>query len=181
MAAQSPPARGGWPGGGHAAFGAGAVESRRPGAEEGFSRCGTLGEALRGAVTNAEFCARCRATALADGDAPEVSSDAQSRSALKPPPDNGTSGRSTLTAERPARSRAVPEITSGPRGRAMDSESTSTGTSDAARTSGVSTLTAATRSRSRGKAAPRASSPLMARVWCTCQASIHRDHSSRCR
>jgi hypothetical protein len=41
-----------------AASGTGAVQSRAAGAEEGFPRCGTIGEAVRGPRADLELCAR---------------------------------------------------------------------------------------------------------------------------
>src|SRR2546425_10287984 len=60
-----------------AASGAGAVESRAAGAEEGFPRCGTTGEAASGPGADLELCARCRTATVADGDAPKVPVDSQ--------------------------------------------------------------------------------------------------------
>src|SRR2546426_4671572 len=45
---------------GNAAFGAGAIEPRAAGAQEGFRRCRTSGEATRGPGVDPELCARCR-------------------------------------------------------------------------------------------------------------------------
>ena len=69
---------------GHAPPGAGAVESGRRRAEEGFSGCGTPGQAAGGPGADAELCARRRAAALADGDAPQVPGHAQPRPASEP-------------------------------------------------------------------------------------------------
>src|SRR5260221_315501 len=69
---------------GNAASGAGAIESRAPGTQEGFPRCRTAGEAARGPGTDAELCARCRAASVADGDTPKVPTDARSGAAGEP-------------------------------------------------------------------------------------------------
>src|SRR6516225_8677742 len=44
------------------AFGAGAIQSRAAGTQEGFRRCRTHGEAAGGPGIGSEFCARCRTT-----------------------------------------------------------------------------------------------------------------------
>src|SRR5438445_13356486 len=54
------------------AFGAGAIQPRTTGPQEGFPRCRTPGEATDGRGVDFELCARCRATSVADGDAQEV-------------------------------------------------------------------------------------------------------------
>src|SRR6266550_5754558 len=54
------------------ASGAGAVQSRTTGTQEGFPRCRTPGEAAGGPGIDSELCARCRAASVADGDAPRV-------------------------------------------------------------------------------------------------------------
>src|SRR5580700_1167061 len=56
----------------HVASGAGAIQSRATGTQEGFRRGRTLGEAAGGPRTGAELCARCRATPMANGNAQEV-------------------------------------------------------------------------------------------------------------
>src|SRR5204863_8543121 len=56
----------------HVASGAGAIQSRATGTQEGFRRRRTLGEAAGGPRTDAELCARCRATPMANGNAQEV-------------------------------------------------------------------------------------------------------------
>src|SRR5258708_17878135 len=69
---------------GNAAFGAGAVQSRTAGTQEGFPRCCTSGEATGGPGTNSELCARYRAPPVPDRDAEEIPVDAQSRDATEP-------------------------------------------------------------------------------------------------
>src|SRR6516164_1466565 len=59
------------------AFGAGAIQSRTAGTQEGFPGCRTLGEAAGGSRINSELCARRRATSVADGDAQEVPVEAR--------------------------------------------------------------------------------------------------------
>src|SRR5215831_9720312 len=77
---------------GNAASGTGAIEPRASG-QEGFPRCQTAGEAAGGTRVDAEFCARCRAASMADGDAPKVSANAKPGAVAKP---TGESvGRST--------------------------------------------------------------------------------------
>src|SRR5947208_4701021 len=66
------------------ASGAGAVQSRTAGTQEGFPRCRTLGEAAGGPGIDSELCARCRAAFVADGNAPKVPVDARSRAAAEP-------------------------------------------------------------------------------------------------
>src|SRR6266404_1998613 len=56
----------------HVASGAGAIQSRATGTQEGFRRRRTLGEAAGGPRTDAELCARCRATPMANGNAQEA-------------------------------------------------------------------------------------------------------------
>src|SRR6476646_4649147 len=78
---------------GNAASGTGAIEPRASGAQEGFPKCRTAGEAAGGTRVEAEFCARCRAASVADGDAPKVSANAKPGAVAKP---TGESvGRST--------------------------------------------------------------------------------------
>src|SRR5438876_9949479 len=52
--------------------GAGGVQSRTTGTQEGFPRCRTPGEAAGVPGIDSELCARCRATFVADGDTQEV-------------------------------------------------------------------------------------------------------------
>src|SRR5215813_7615063 len=66
------------------AFGAGAIQSRAAGTQEGFRRCRTLGEAAGGPGIDFELCARCRATSVADGNAQEVPVEARSGAAAEP-------------------------------------------------------------------------------------------------
>src|SRR6266581_1190474 len=66
------------------AFGAGAVQPRAAGAQEGFPRCRTPGEAAGSPGIDFELCARCRAASVADGDAEKVPVDARSRAAAEP-------------------------------------------------------------------------------------------------
>src|SRR6266852_2877224 len=54
------------------ASGAGGVQSRTTGTQEGFPRCLTPGEAAGVPGIDFELCARCRATFVADGDTQEV-------------------------------------------------------------------------------------------------------------
>src|SRR6267143_1574675 len=51
----------------NAPSGAGAVQSRAAGAQEGFSRCRTAGETAGRPGADLEFCARCRAASMAHG------------------------------------------------------------------------------------------------------------------
>jgi hypothetical protein len=64
---------------GNVASGAGAIEPRAAGTQEGFSRRRMPGEVAGGPGINSELCARCRAASVEDGDAPKVSLDARSR------------------------------------------------------------------------------------------------------
>ena len=81
---------------GQAASGAGAIESRAIRAEERFSGCGTTGEAISGPGTHAEFCARRRATVVANSDAAQVPVDPQSGPV--PEPSGVFAGRSSYQA-----------------------------------------------------------------------------------
>src|SRR5260370_29437838 len=56
----------------HVASGAGAIQSRATGTQEGFRRRRTLGEAAGGPRTDAELFARCPATPMANDNAHEV-------------------------------------------------------------------------------------------------------------
>src|ERR1700746_1268092 len=58
------------------AFGTGAVQSWTAGAQEGFPRCRTLGEAAGSPGIDFELCGRCRTTLVANGDAEKVPVDA---------------------------------------------------------------------------------------------------------
>src|SRR5580704_3475365 len=58
------------------ASGAGAVQSRTAGTQEGFPGCRTPGEAAGGPGIDSELCARCRAATVADGDTEKVPIDA---------------------------------------------------------------------------------------------------------
>src|SRR5216683_2539317 len=69
---------------GNAAFGAGAVQSRAAGTQEGFPRCRTPGEAAGGPGIDSALCARCRAASMADGDAPKVPVEVRSGAAAEP-------------------------------------------------------------------------------------------------
>src|SRR5438132_5721953 len=60
----------------NAPSGAGTVQSRAAGAQEGFSRCRTAGETAGRPGADLEFCARCRAASMAHGDAQNVSVEA---------------------------------------------------------------------------------------------------------
>src|SRR5258708_20374968 len=53
---------------GNVASGAGAIEPRAAGAQEGFSRCRTSGQAAGGSGIDSELCARCRTASVADGN-----------------------------------------------------------------------------------------------------------------
>src|SRR5713226_7693675 len=66
------------------AFGAGTVQSRTTGTQEGFPRCRTPGQAAGGPGIDFELCARCRATSVADGDAQEVPVKLRSNTAAEP-------------------------------------------------------------------------------------------------
>src|SRR6267142_2010612 len=66
------------------ASGAGAVQSRAARTQEGFPRCRTPGEAAGGPGIDSQFCARCRAASVADGDAEKVPIDARSRATAEP-------------------------------------------------------------------------------------------------
>jgi len=50
------------------ALGAGTIQSRTTGTQEGFSRCRTPGEAAGGPGIDFELCARCRAAFVADSN-----------------------------------------------------------------------------------------------------------------
>src|SRR6185503_4731640 len=69
---------------GNAASGTGAIQPRASGAQEGLPRCRTAGEAAGGTRADFEFCARCRAASVADGDAPKVSTNAKPGTVAKP-------------------------------------------------------------------------------------------------
>src|SRR5260370_31279312 len=64
-----------WPDVRSAASGTGAIESRAAGAEEGFPRCGTAGEAVRGPGPDLEPFARYPTTTVADRNAQKVTID----------------------------------------------------------------------------------------------------------
>src|SRR5437667_6643275 len=66
------------------ASGAGAVQSRAAGTQEGFPRCRTPGEAAGGPRIDAELCARCRAASMANGNAQEVPVEARPGAAAQP-------------------------------------------------------------------------------------------------
>src|ERR1700730_1592726 len=66
------------------AFGAGAIEPRPTGTQEGFSRRRTPGEAAGGPGIDSQLCTRCRAASMADGDAEKVPVDTRSRAAAEP-------------------------------------------------------------------------------------------------
>src|SRR6266480_3061435 len=69
---------------GNVAFGAGAIEPRTAGAQEGFSRCRTSRQAAGGSGIDSELCARCRAASVADGDTQKVPADTRSGEAAEP-------------------------------------------------------------------------------------------------
>src|SRR5437016_13596180 len=73
------------------ASGAGAVQSRTTGTQEGFPGCRTPGEAAGGPGIDSELCARCRATFVAYGNAQEV--PVEVRSGAAPEPSGVSSGR----------------------------------------------------------------------------------------
>src|SRR5206468_11307286 len=75
----------------HVASGAVAIQSRTTGTQEGFPRCRTPGEAVGGPGIDAELCARCRATSMANGNAQEV--PVETRPGADTPPIGGPSGR----------------------------------------------------------------------------------------
>src|SRR5258708_2866155 len=66
------------------AFGAGAIEPRTAGTQEGFPRCRTPGEAAGGPGVDSQLCARCRAASVANGDAEKVPVETRSRAATEP-------------------------------------------------------------------------------------------------
>src|SRR5215831_20311715 len=66
------------------ASGAGGVQSRTTGTQEGFRRCRTPGEAAGGPGADFELCTRCRAASVADGNAQEVSVEVRSGAAAEP-------------------------------------------------------------------------------------------------
>src|SRR5215467_13793849 len=66
------------------ALGAGAIQSRATGTQEGFSRCRTPGEATGGRGIDFELCAGCRATSVADGNSQEVPVKVRSDTAAEP-------------------------------------------------------------------------------------------------
>src|SRR5713226_794413 len=66
------------------ASGAGAIQSRTTGTQEGFPRCRTPGEAAGGPGIDFELCARCRATSVADSYAQEVPVKVRSNTATEP-------------------------------------------------------------------------------------------------
>src|SRR5260370_39893958 len=66
------------------AFGAGTIQSRTTGTQEGFSRCRTPGEATGGPGVDFEFCTRSRATSVANGDTQEVPVRARSNTPAEP-------------------------------------------------------------------------------------------------
>src|ERR1700681_4783829 len=70
------------------ASGAGAVQSRAAGTQEGFPRCRTPSQAAGGPGIDSELCARCRTTFVADSNTQEVSIEARSGAAAEP---NGVS------------------------------------------------------------------------------------------
>src|SRR6266481_8527449 len=66
------------------ASGASAVQSWAAGTQEGFPGCRTPGEAAGGPGIDSEFCARCRATSVADSYAQEVPVEVRSGTAAEP-------------------------------------------------------------------------------------------------
>src|SRR6266705_3295911 len=72
---------------------AGAVQSRAARTKERFRRCRTPGEAAGGPGIGSEFCARCRAAFVADGNAQEVPVKVRSGAAAEP--SGVSSGRGT--------------------------------------------------------------------------------------
>src|SRR5207302_10399109 len=66
------------------ASGAGAVQSRTTGTQEGFPGCRTPGEAAGGPGIDSELCARCRATFVAYGNAQEVPVEVRSGATAEP-------------------------------------------------------------------------------------------------
>ena len=66
------------------ALGAGAIESRAAGTQEGFPRCRTPREAVGRPGTDSQLYARCRAATVADRDAAKVPVDTPSRAAAEP-------------------------------------------------------------------------------------------------
>src|SRR5690348_7898666 len=84
LEADAPAARRRTPDIGNSASGARAVQSRAAGTQEGFPRCRTPGEAVGGPGIESELCARCRTAAVADGDTPKVSTDAEPGTVTEP-------------------------------------------------------------------------------------------------
>src|SRR5258706_10674816 len=81
------------------ASGAGGVQSRTTGTQEGFPRRRTPGEAAGGPRIDFELCARCRATSVADSYAQEVPVKVRSNTATEP---TGVSfGRGTYQVVQP--------------------------------------------------------------------------------
>src|ERR1700730_18143269 len=66
------------------AFGAGAIEPRAAGTQEGFARRRAPGEEAGGPGIDSQLCARCRAAPVADGDAEKVPVETRSRAAAEP-------------------------------------------------------------------------------------------------
>src|SRR2546430_8605574 len=80
------------------ASGAGAVQSRTTGTQEGFPGCRTPGEAAGGPRIDSELCARCRATFVAYGNAQEVPVEVRSGAAAEP--SGVSSGRGPYQVDR---------------------------------------------------------------------------------
>jgi len=59
------------------ASGRGSIKPRTSGTQEELPRCRKVSEAAGGTRADFEFCARCRAASVADGDAPKVSTNAK--------------------------------------------------------------------------------------------------------
>src|SRR5262249_54732031 len=70
---------------GPAASGAGAIESRGGGTEEGFSRCRTISQAAGRSGTQTEFRTGCRAAIVADDHEAQAPIDAESSAVSEPP------------------------------------------------------------------------------------------------
>src|ERR1039458_4392787 len=73
-----------WPDVSSAASGTGAIQSRAAGAEEGFPRCGTTGEAVRGPGADLELCARYRTATVAHRNAQKVPVDPRPGTVAEP-------------------------------------------------------------------------------------------------
>src|SRR5216683_4396306 len=76
---------------GSATSGAGAIQSRAAGTQEGFPRCRTSGKATGSQRADPEFCARRRTATVAHGHTPKVPADTRQSAVAEPI--GGTAGR----------------------------------------------------------------------------------------